>query len=152
MARSSAPDTGDSSTPHDPRPDAAPESLSDLITYVMERDGYTKLLPMASKGRTPYKTLYAWWTGQRGGAKRGAGGGGRSIDRESLRDFAEDYHLPLHMVLHAAGLASGDLELGEEELQVAHLYGELDPADKELAKRLLRDLAERARSHKVTGG
>jgi hypothetical protein len=151
MARS-APDTGDSTTPPDPRPDAAPESLSDLITYVMERDGYTHLMPMAKKGRTPYKTLYAWWTGSRGSAKRGAGGGGRSIDRESLRDFAEDYHLPLDMVLHAAGLASGDLELGEEDLQVLHLYRELDADDKKLSLQMLRGFAERARSHKVTRG
>ena len=136
-------------------PAAQPTSLSDLITYVMERDGYTKLMPMAKKGRTAYKTLYAWWTGQRGaGASRGRGGG-RAIDEESLRVFAEDYNLPLPLVLHAAGRATEPLELGDEELQVLHLYKELSPEDRKLAEQLLQTMAERAertRNHKVSRG
>lgn len=155
MARSSAPRAGDSTTPPNepgPDPDNQPTSLSDLITYVMERDGYTNLMPMAGKGRTPYKTLYAWWTGHRGAGRVSGKGGGRQIAVEQLRIFAEDYHLPLPLVLHAAGRASGDLELGEEDLQVLHLYRELTPDDQRLARTLLRDLAERTRSQKVTGG
>jgi hypothetical protein len=118
----------------------------------MERDGYRNLMPMAKKGRTPYKTLYAWWTGQRGGGRDAGKGGGRAVTVESLRIFAEDYHLPIELVLHAAGRASGDLELGEEDLQVLHLYRELSPEDQAFSREMLRNLVERARSHKVTGG
>ena len=150
MARS-APTPGGSTPEAGSDPDNRPASLSDLITFVMERDGYRNLMPMAKKGRTPYKTLYAWWTSQRGG-ERAAGrqGGGRHVPVESLRIFAEDYQLPLALVLHAAGRASEPLELGEEDLQVLHLYRELTPEDKELAGQLLRNLADRARNRGVT--
>jgi hypothetical protein len=133
-----------------PNPEFQPASLSDLITYVMERDGYRKLMPMANRGRTPYKTLYSWWTGQRGTSKDRGHGGGRAITIESLRIFAEDYNLPLPLVLHAAGRATEPLEFGEEDLQVLHLYKELPPEDQELAEQMLRNLAERARSRKTT--
>ncbi len=136
-------------------PAAQPASLSDLITFVMERDGYTKLMPMAKKGRTEYKTLYAWWTGQRGAGSGRGKGGGRAISEDSLRIFAEDYNLPLPLVLHAAGRATEPLEFGDEELQVLHLYKELSPEDRELAEHMLRtlaDRAERARNQKATRG
>lgn len=155
---SSAPTAGSKPTPEPrARDDAAvqPTSLSDLITYVMERDGYSKLMPMAKKGRTSYKTLYAWWTGQRGAGSGRGRGGGRAITEESLRIFAEDYNLPLPLVLHAAGRATEPLEFGDEELQVLHLYKELTPEDRELAEQMMRtlaDRAERARSQKVTRG
>ncbi len=129
--------------------------MSDLITFVMERDGYTKLMPMARNGRTSYKTLYAWWTGQRGTGRSTGKGGGRAITKDALRIFAEDYNLPLPLVLHAAGRATEPLEFGDEELQVLHLYKELSPQDRELAEHMLRtlaDRAERARSQKVTRG
>jgi len=149
MARS-APPSGGSTPEAGSDPDNRPASLSDLITFVMERDGYRNLMPMAKKGRTPYKTLYAWWTGQRGADRDGRRGGGRAVTVESLRIFAEDYHLPVELVLHAAGRASGDLELGEEDLHVLHLYRELTPEDKGLAEQLLRNLAERARNRGTT--
>ena len=50
-------------------------------------------------------------------------------------------------MFRAAGRAYDQPDaLDASELQVLHLYQELDPADRELAESMLRNLAERARS------
>lgn len=81
-------------------PDVQIRSLADLIAAVIARDGYRGLGAMAQHSRIPYKTLYAWRSATRG-AKVGP-----SEDR--LRIFAEDYQLPLALVLHAAGRVARD--------------------------------------------
>lgn len=124
-----------------------PSSLADLIAATMERDGYTRLLTMvnARKSRINYSTIWSWYSGDR--ARK------RPPTRKLLTMFAEDFNLPLPLVLKAAGLDDGDEpELSDDEKVIVHLYQELTPQDREFAERMLRDLAERKSNQRTTRG
>src|ERR1700730_15343303 len=116
---------------------AEPASLGELITWVMDRRGYTNLMQLSKQTRVPYQTLWAWKQGSRNMRRRPA--------VPILQQLAQDLNLSDAMVFHAAGRAfSQPGDLSEGELQVLHLYQELSPEDREFAETMLRNLAERA--------
>jgi hypothetical protein len=69
----------------------AASSLTELISYVMNRDSYSSLSQLKAHTAIPYQTLYAWHDGTRGGHP------------DHLRRFAEDFGLTLDSVFKAAG-------------------------------------------------
>jgi len=121
---------------------AGPDSLASLVNWIMDERGYANLRQLSRHTRVPYQTLYAWKTGT------------RNLQRPPavpiLQHLAEDFNLSEAMVFRAAGRAYDQPdELSTDELQVLHLYKELDEADRALAESMLRNLADRARDQQV---
>jgi transcriptional regulator with XRE-family HTH domain len=124
---------------------AAPATLGELMDWLIDQRGYRSLAQVAKQTDIPYSTLWAW--------KQRTRNVQRPPAAQILRQFAADLDLPEGMVFRAAGRAYSATtagELGDDELQVLHLYQELAPADREFAEQMLRNLAERTRRQDVT--
>jgi transcriptional regulator with XRE-family HTH domain len=114
-----------------------PASLAELLQYVMDERGYTSLKELSRHTEVPYQTLYAWLRATRNVKRPPA--------VSVLQQFAADLHLSEALVFRAAGRAFPEPgALDGAELQVLHLYQELDDADRRVAEQMLRSLAERA--------
>ena len=133
---------GGSTDPRAGGESAGPDSLAALVNWIMDDRGFANLRQLSRQTRVPYQTLYAWKTGT------------RNLQRPPavpiLKQLAEDFNLSEAIVFRAAGRAFDQPdELSQGELQVLHLYQELDEEDRAIAESMLRSLAERARHQQV---
>ena len=127
----------------DPTAPPEPTTLGELLQHVMDQRGWENLKQLSRHTQVPYQTLYAWLKATRNMRRPPA--------VPVLQQLAKDLDLSEAMVFRAAGRAYDQPdELDAAELQVLHLYQELDPADKAIAETMLRSLAERARDPRIT--